>query len=287
MKLISFSGAATKIAAHAAHGKYLFKDNKPDVIGGVSSGSLIILPLLLGKHDLLKEITTSLELNDIFKISPVNKKGNITLRGYIRGLRKGAFGEMGLEPMIEKFVTEEEYNNLMINPETPIIYIGVTNMTKGKFELIKINNLPYKEAVQWLIASSTIPLYCNPVKIGDYQYYDGGLVYHNPATEIIRLYDNKITEVISVYSRPKYYNESQEIDWGYNGKYLGRNLSKTFDELQRTISKENELSEIELCYFNKIKLTQKFSPKVLKGVYDVDNYRLKLLYDLVEGDYLI
>jgi predicted acylesterase/phospholipase RssA len=285
MNIISFSGAATKIAAHAAHGKNILKTFKPDIICGISSGSLIILPLLLNKHDLLKKYTTNLRLEDIFKQSPVNNKGNITLKGYWRGIRKGAFGEMGLETMIEKFINECEYNKLMSNNNTPIILVGVTNMTKNKFELIEINKLSYKEAIQWIIASCTIPLYCNPVKIGDYFYYDGGLTYHNVTSEVIRIYKNKIKEIISVYSRPKLYNEKKEIDWGFNGKYLGRNLSKTFDVLQDTISKENEISEIELCNFYNIKLIQKFSPKILKGVYDVNKIRLQKLYNTVDQQY--
>jgi len=283
LKLLGFSGAATKIAAHAAHGKNILRYYSPDVITGVSSGALVILPLILGKHRELKDITTNLKLTDMFKSPPVNESGKITLRGYARGLTKGAFGEMSLEKLIGKLVTRKEYESLMAKETTPIIYIGITNMTLSKFELVKLNELDYDRAVQTIITSATIPIYCNPVQMGKYFYADGGLKVHNPTSEVIRLYANEFnkvfTEVISVYSRPKSYLPR---DYPYNGKYLGRNLSKTLDILQLSISLENERTEKELAGLYGIKLKQFFSPNITKGVYDVNKERLLELYNLVD-----
>ena len=276
MKLLSFSGASTKISALAAHAKNN-KDFKPDIIAGLSSGALIILPYLLGKHEELKELSTNLKLSDIFDKSPVNKNGKIPFLGYIRGLLKGSFGSMrGLEKTIKKYISIKEYYTLIQSPDCPIIYIGVVNVNTKTFELIELNKCSYEYAIKVLIASSSIPMYTPPIELETGFYLDGGLFNHNPASEIIRMYNTKLTEVLSVYSIP---NEIDKPDYAYNGKSIGRTLSKTFEVLQNAISVENQKTEVDLCLYYNVKLTQLFSPKVLKGVYDVNNQRLKELYD--------
>lgn len=281
MNLLSFSGGATKISSFAARGKKILESGyKPDIAAGLSSGALIIVPLLLGKHEMLKERTTNLKLSDIFDKNPVNEKGKITLQGYARGLTKGSFGSMkNLEKTIQEFVSEEEFYCIVAKKDFPLCYAGVTNVTKSEFKLVKLNDLNYKGFIKTLVASATIPLYCPPIKIGKDFYYDGGLIHHNPAIEVLRKYPTSIKEVVSVYSRPQ---DVKDYDPAYNGESLGRNLSKTLDILQLAISKQDELSEKEFCDARNIKITQYFSPKITKGVYDVDSKRLKLLYDSIE-----
>lgn len=278
MKVLSFSGGATKIGALAAHGKNILKSYDPDVMVGVSAGSLILLPMILNKHDEIKDLVTSLEFSDFFSKSPVNKKGKVTLPAYWRGITKGAFGVMDLKPVLSKLVSESEFNSFKHGKIKA--YAGVFNMTKNNFELILLNSLSYEDFFLYVTASSTIPVYCNPVKIGDFFYYDGGLKYHNAASYFIS--KNDVTELISVYSRPKH---ESEIDWGYDGKYLGRNLSKTIDSMINSISLLNENRESEICELKKIKLTHKFSPNIMKGVYDIDHGRLSKLYQSVDDQY--
>lgn len=283
MKLLSFSGAATKIAAHAAHGKIILESGyKPDIYAGVSSGALIILPLILGKFDLLKEKTTNLKLSDIFNHPPVNEKGKITVPALARGAFKGSFGEMeNVVDMIRLFVSEEEYNSFIKDKKSPFVYIGITNINKDKFELVLINKLKYESFIRVLVASSSIPMFVPPQKLGDCFYYDGGLKHHNPGIEVLRKYPHTIKECISVYSRPERYPSEKDIDWGYDGKYLGRNLSKTIEIMQNAISTNDQQSEIDICKINHIKLTQRFSPKIMKGIYDVNGDRLKELYNSI------
>ncbi len=154
MKLLSFSGGSTKICALAAHGtRILTKENyKPDVIVGISSGSLIMLPLILGKHEMLKEITTTLKLSDIFSKLPVNEKGKVPFSSYVRSVITGSLGEMeNLRYLIKYFVSEKEFKNFCKNPESPLLYAGVTNMNTGEFKLIKLNDLTYEAFVTVLM----------------------------------------------------------------------------------------------------------------------------------------
>lgn len=288
MKLLSFSGAATKIAAHAAHGRGILEVEKfrPSIVAGVSSGALVILPLLLGKHKQLRDLTTNLELSDIFDLEPVNKKGKVTIRAVINSLFTGSLGSMNnLELMLRTIVSEAEFNSLMNRFKCPLIYVGVTNMTKdsqNSFELVRINEMDYDTAVKYILASCSISIYSPPIKINDSLYLDGGLKVHNPATALMRIYKDRITDVYSVYSRP---DNDENIDFGYSGTSIGRTISKTFDVIQSGISFENQRTEKELATKYRINLTQKFSPRILKGIYDVDNNRLKELYNAVITSY--
>lgn len=281
MKLLAFSGGATKIVALVAHGtKVLQSGYTPDIVVGVSSGSLVMLPLILGKYELLKEKTTNLKLSDIFDKAPVNEKGKITLASGLRGLTKGSLGTMNnLKESIKFFVSEKEFNDFCKNKKSPLLYAGVTNMNTYKFKLILLNNLTYEAFIETVLASSSIPVFTPPVKIGKELYYDGGLIHHNPAINLLRSKKYNITECVSIYSRPEII---EDYDPKYNGLSIGRNLSKTVEFLQNSVSLHDSEAEKDFCKGNNIKLIQRFSPKIMKGVYDVDSERLKLLYDSIQ-----
>lgn len=276
MKLLSFSGAATKLCSHAAYGSRL-RDYKPDIIAGLSSGALIIFPYLLGKHEEVKQLSTSITLEDIFDKVPVNEEGNITLKGYIRGITKGSFGTMGITKLIKSSVSKVEYHHLLNNPNCPQIYVGVTNMTKDRFELIHINKVSYEDMLKWMVASSTIPLYCPPIEMKGEYYVDGGLKHHSPANEVLRRYKTDIKELISVYSVPE--GDNSYPDYGFNGKFLGRYISKTFDVMQSGSSYTDQRVEKELSELYGISIKQYFAESVMKGVWDVNKERLLKLYN--------
>lgn len=279
MQVLNFSGAATKAAALASHGRIILNKEgyRPRIITGVSSGALVILPMLLQKHSALEKYTTSLTLESIFDKVPVNDEGKVTPIAALRAISSGSLGSMNnLVKMLTEIVTESEYNKLMSHLGTPSCYVGVTNATKDKFEMVKLNDISYQNAIEFILASCSIPIFCPPIKIGNYYYYDGGVKNHICSTTILNKHRGKISKSISVYSRPL---NDTGIDWGFNGKYLGRNIIKTFDMMQRQISEHNQEAESDLAKLYRVNLDQRFSPKVMKGLYDVDNARLRKLYD--------
>lgn len=279
MRLLSFSGGATKAAALAAHANML-RGYNPQIMGGVSAGALIMLPVAMNMHSTLKDITTNLSLSDIFDNSPINRKGRLKLSAYIRAIRTGSFGSTkALYNTFRSVVSENEYYELMEAQNTPEFYVGVTNATENKLDVVYLNKLPYEEATHLIIASCTIPIYCPPVRMGNNFYYDGGVKAHNIASELIRKYGTYLEEVKSVYTNQK--GGGADYDWSFNGKFVDRNISKTFDLLQKGVSIENQKTEVNLCNKYGIKLTQYFSPNVMESLYDVDNKRLLELYNKV------
>lgn len=275
----AFSGAATKIVALVAHLENLIRlRRKPNVMAGLSSGWFVVLCYALGKIELLKSTALNLQLNQIFGFIPVNKKGNIKTAAYIRGMIKGSFGDSkGLEKLLRSTISEREWQRFLeVNDVT--LYCGVHNYSKNRFELIKMNDVSYEEMITYSVASANIPLYCDPIEINGDFYVDGGASEHNPLEKTLEalIGTHNITEVISVYAREE--DPTVIPDYGFNGKYLGRNLSKLIDTQLTSMSLKNQKAEQRLQQLHRFDLTQIFSKSFIKGIYGVDKNQLNDTY---------
>jgi hypothetical protein len=276
------SGAATKIVAHIAHCQNLEEDGyKPTVFAGVSSGILATIAWAFNKLPQAENLAKNLEYKHIFGKVPVNKNGKISVRGYARGLFTGYFGDSeGLFKTLKSFINEQEWNDF-VKKEDKDLYCGVYNITLRHYELIYLNICDYETFLKYTVASCTIPMYCKPIKIGNYLYWDGGVQEHNPSGQILNIYKGQVKNLVSIYSRPK--DKFQTADWGYSGKSIGRSLSVLTDAMQDAISYSNQEEEVIMCELNKINLIQLFAPRIMKGIYDIDKTRLNELYEAVKN----
>ena len=278
MKIYNLSGGATKIGGLFAKSERIIKEfgYKPDIISGVSSGALLALPIAMGKWDELKQLIYNIKSEDIFDSSPVNKKGKITLKGLWRLLMgKSSFGtQNNLRKTLSKLITENDFDKY-INGCYPKVLIGVTNFNSGEFEMISVFDLDYEDYLDYTIASASIPFAVEGVDIKGEIYYDGGVLHHTCATELIRRFKNKITHCITVFARPRNmdlsYDLFDQIDITQVAKQY-ENISTAYASLT------DQIVEKELCTQYKIKNIQLFCPSVLKSLYDVDPIRLKELY---------
>jgi len=278
MKIYNLSGGATKIGGLFAKSERIIKEfgYKPDVISGVSSGALLALPIAMGKWDELKALITTITLDHIFDNYPVNKKGKITLKSIWRLLiGKPSLGtQNNLRKTLSSLITEKDFDKY-INGRYPKVYIGVTNFNSGEFELINVQNLDYEQYLDYVIASASIPFAVEGVEIDGDIYFDGGVLHHTCATEVIRKFKTKITHCITVFSRPRNmdlsYDLFDQIDITQVAKQY-ENISTAYASLT------DQIVEKELCTQYKIKNMQVFCPSVLKSLYDVDPVRLKELY---------
>lgn len=278
MKIFNISGGATKVGGLFAKSERIIKEfgYKPDVISGISSGALLALPIALGKWDELKELVTNITLEHIFDNNPVNKKGKITLKGIWRLLMgEPSLGtQNNLRKTLSNLITEKDFDKYL-NGKYPKVFIGVTNFNSGEFELINVQNLDYGQYLDYVIASASIPFAVEGVEINGDIYFDGGVLHHTCATEVIRKYKSKITHCITVFSRPRNMDLSYElfdqIDITQVAKQY-ENISTAYASLT------DQIVEKELCTQYKIKNVQIFCPSVLKSLYDVDPVRLKELY---------
>lgn len=139
---------------------------KIDEISGVSMGSLIGAFCAAGYG--AKDIYQIVKNNNFNKISSII---HLNLKSRMLGLSS----QKNIRELLEKFLPSK-FEDLKIP-----FYVGVTNLTKSEYEVVsKGENL-----IDYLLASSAIPLFFEAVKIGEMFFVDGG-VLNNIATAEIR-----------------------------------------------------------------------------------------------------
>lgn len=283
MKHLGISGGSTKIAGLAgAAFQCIEKFNyKPDVISGISAGSILTLPIVFKKWEMLEKVVKNLKLSDFFDISPVTTSGGFTLRGIIRViLGKESLGsEKNLIKELKAFITPCEFEEYKNNASMPIVYIGTVDFANASRQFFNLKEVDYDTFLKCVLASSSIPIFTENVllkeAVTERQMYlfDGGVRQHI-ATPWILQNVKDITESVSIYSRP----ENYDIGAWSPGNVLDV-LERYVDITNVEISKSDETLEDLLCEKFKIKQTKIFLPKILTSLYDVDPTRLAALYN--------
>lgn len=280
MKILNLSSGGTKFIGIIGKAQEVCKTYKPDVITGVSAGAIASVPIALGMWDSLVFKGLNLTLDDMFRVSPVNSKGEIRLTKSL--FTHGSLGEQRVQELIAEFITPELYDEYKYG-KYPACYVQtVERKSKSKHIWNLKSNLPYKKFLDIVAASAAIPVYTQGVWIDSKEHYDGGLkdVIVNTNWIIDTL---EPSEMITIYSLPEedYVTPSNDkIKLAHKWlKFLrlGGLLTDVFEILLEESRITDGISERLLCK-NKIKLTQYYLPRVLEGFYDVDSLKLQILY---------
>ncbi len=132
------------------------KGIKPDVISGVSAGSLVGVFLASGKSP--NEVMKLMKENDITDYAKITMPVN------------GLLNLGNLENILNDQIDVDQIEEL----ELPFI-ITVSNMFKGEVEYVKEGPI-----VDYVTASASIPVLFSPVEINKKLYSDGGLFDNLP-----------------------------------------------------------------------------------------------------------
>ncbi len=169
------SGGGTRGFAHLGALK-AFKEHdiKPDIIAGVSAGSIVGALYADGEdaEKALKALSTKRLLGFLEFIFP----------------RRGLVKMTGLEKTLSSTLKAKKIEDL----EIPLIIFAV-NINTAKLEKFDKGDL-----VKAVIASSSIPVVFPPVKMGDHYYLDGGIINNFPA-DVIR---DECEKVIGINVNP-------------------------------------------------------------------------------------
>mgnify|MGYP001627440587 CR=1 FL=1 len=156
---ISLSGGGARGIVHAGVLKAFGEAGLiPDEVAGASMGSIVGALYCAGVSP--DDMLMAIKLPDFFSIS------------HWLGLKGGIGSLKVLEEQLNKFIPHNSFEKLNI----PLV-VSVTNLNTGRNELIRGGNL-----AKAVMASSSIPIIFEPVKIGRYQYVDGGLTLNMPVT---------------------------------------------------------------------------------------------------------
>lgn len=169
------SGGGTRGFAHLGAIAALFqKEIKPDVISGVSAGSIAGAFIAAGKSP-----------NDVLEIF---KKGWTLQYTKLHIPIDGLLKLSGLQTVIKKNIPAKNIEDL----QTPF-FVAVSNLNKGTIEYK--NSGPLDITV---LASSSIPVLFSPVLIDEFLYADGGLMDNIPIAPI----KNDCEKIITINISP-------------------------------------------------------------------------------------
>lgn len=169
------SGGGTRGFAHLGAIKALEENNiKPDIISGVSAGS-IVGALYADGQDAEKALKALISKNLLGFLKPM-----IPLNGLIK--------MTGFEKTLNKTLKAKTFDEL----KTPLI-IHAVNINTNEYTCFDKGNL-----VQAIMASSSIPVVFPPVKIGQYQYLDGGIINNFPVETLV----GKCKNIIGINVNP-------------------------------------------------------------------------------------
>lgn len=277
MKLLNISGGATKAIQLAVASIEVYKRWKPDIIAGVSAGAIIALPLALGMFDLLIQESLDIKPDEMFKVRPTNKKGKITLHGWMRAISgviqtketdKYSFGIQDTRHFIKNFITEEMFNSYKANKELPDILVLTVNVTYGCPIVYNLKTLNYLQAIEAIEKSCHIPIMTDAIE----DEVDGGLWAHCPEWYLLHNNILKPSEVISIYSREEIFKVKKSTKWKEN---VFENITRTLQLFNIALSTCGQGLAKWYCIANNIKHLQLFCPQVLEETYEFDESKLK------------
>lgn len=281
MRLLNFSGAATKISGHVGAADYLFNHYgyRPDIITGISSGAIVTVPIAMRKWEALRYMTQNIKLSDIFDKSPVTKNNKIHPRAIYRAATlKSSFGTQNNLPItLSKIITEDDFERYQ-EGNYPHCYIASVDFKTGTRYIVNVKekHVSYTDYLMLVNASASIPMAVEPVRFKGMLLYDGGARNHILSPWAVKNIEG-ITESMSVFSRPKEYFNVLDQDW--TDEHLFSVVERAGDIGLIELSKKDEREEQYRAKERGIKLTQIFTPWLIKDTYDTDPVKQQATYE--------
>ncbi len=188
METALISGGGDYISFTIGRLKALKKDY--DIVIGTSAGALIAPFVALGYINRAELAISSITPKKVFNVNPFNKKGNIKIFNALWRLAIGkrTIGEnTNLPKLIKEFYKIEDHRDLIISGKK--VYVTVCNSNKADYpaEIICLNNCNYNDAVNYMWASASVPVVCSLVKIGNFEYMDGGTTLNIPIDFLMKM----------------------------------------------------------------------------------------------------
>jgi len=161
--IVVLSGGGAKAAAHVGAMKALLeRDMKPAHYVATSMGAVVAACFAGGLHysEILKRVT-SVSTRDVAAFSP---------RAVLGPFASNILQAKPLKETIEELVPAQAFDEL----EVPLT-VTATDLKSGELVLFGEGGNPHVSLVSALYASSALPIYYPPQRIGDRDYVDGGL----------------------------------------------------------------------------------------------------------------
>ena len=182
---IALSGGGTRGVVHIGALQALEENGIfPSIIAGTSAGSIVGAMYAHGYSPAeILSIASERSLIWMFSLRLPNK-------GFVR--------HTFLRKMLQRYIPENNFEDL----KKPL-YVAIANLNTGKAEIRSSG--PLHDVI---IASSSIPVLYEPIRIGEYWYADGGLLMNLPVSPIRHACDY----LIAVNLIPRKLLTSEEVN---------------------------------------------------------------------------
>lgn len=190
-RALVLSGGGAKGAFAAGAVKYLMVELGLhfDLVVGTSTGALIAPLVATGDIANLIHFYENVKDRDILKRRP-------DLLAFL--FSDALNGSRPLEKMIHNFFGERNRYESLVQSSTEI-FVTVVNMQTGEIEYGNQHRDSKAALLKKMLASASIPVMMPPVRIGGFQYVDGGVKEIAPLSKAI---DEGATHIISVVLSP-------------------------------------------------------------------------------------
>lgn len=233
---------------------------------GTSAGALAALIASTGDAELLKTTATTMSNKDIWSKNPMRRNGKLNYRNLFLKLafKKDALGSTSnLRKQIEKFYTEEMFNEIR---ESKLVAACASNYTAGGVYFGHNIVYDYKTFLDFVWASTCVPVLCEPVSIQGEKFQDGGLLLNTPIQQAI---DNGCDEIDVFLLSPK---PSISSD-GWEGSTLTDYAGRSIEMMSSYISERNMIIANITAKNKQVKLRFRYTPeKLCKNTMDAMNF---------------
>jgi len=278
------SGGATKIPflAGVALSLIINKKVRPSFFIGISSGAILSFTLGIGKYNDTFKNVINFSLSSFMANDMSGFKGFMkTLYNVLRG-KHHLNSQKPLKKLLMNVVTEDDFELWKGDVQKPEIFVGAVSLETGKRIYKDLRDCDYEEAIDWVMASASIPFYTEGSQIDGENWFDGGLRDHIGTEWFLKRYSHKVDEVHQIYSRASnlssYRFKMPKRKWFKLGSI--KVLNRSIEILNWEISKTDEKLADEIITKKKIKSYKYFAPeKLTSDVYATSKEQNILLYD--------
>lgn len=167
---------------------------------GTSGGALAVTMASTHNPALMREAFTSFGNKQIWKDNPFNKRGKIKkINGGVRFIRsKSSLGSTAnLRKTLEKIYTKELFD--IVVSQGVSVSSCVSDYTTGDVAFGRNEHLDYETFLDYVWASTCVPVVCSPVKINNHFCLDGGVLMNIPIQAAI---DDGCDEIDVIILKP-------------------------------------------------------------------------------------
>lgn len=197
------SGGAVKISFLAAIAIGLVNKLRFKRIVGVSSGSILAFVLAVGKLKEAKERVLTFSVPSFLSNNPFSLFGKLKMFHNAVTGKHFLNDHEPLKKMLSEVVTEKDFYKWVKNKNKPEAYVGVVCIETGEKKYVNIKECSYERALNWVIASASIPFNTKGVEMDGKNWFDGGNRDHIGSAHFLKNEGLVDDEIYSVFSRPK------------------------------------------------------------------------------------